>query len=105
DPAAAESADAALVHLFLESIEAAERGIDRGGDPAGGRAALARAHDLPEHRVIHVAATVVPDGRANRLRHRGEVLDQILGTLAGELRMLFERGVQIVDVRRVMLAV
>ena len=34
-----------------------------------------------------------------------EVLDQILGALALQLRMLLERGVQVVDVRRVMLAV
>src|SRR5690554_2735514 len=81
-PAAAEAPGAGLVHLFLERVEAAERGRDRFGNRTRGGAALARAHDLPEHRVVDVTATVVAHGRADVLGNRREVLDEVLGTLA-----------------------
>jgi hypothetical protein len=40
---------------------------------AGGRAAALRPHDLPEHRVVHVAAAVVPHGHPDVLRDLADV--------------------------------
>ena len=61
--------------------------------------------ELPEKAVIHVAPAVVADGAADRVRHRGEIFDQILGAFAGEFRRAFERLVDVGHVRLVMLVV
>ena len=49
-----------------------------------------------------MAAAVVADGAANVFRDGVEVADQIFGTFAEQLRMLFEGGVEILDVGTVM---
>src|SRR5437762_9786189 len=76
-PAAAEPADRRLLEFFLELVEAAERGVDRVGDRAGRCAPRFRPHDLPEHRVVHVAAAVVADRGAYGLRHAVDAANQI----------------------------
>src|SRR5690606_22237236 len=104
-PSAAEPAGARLVELFLESVETAEGRGDGLANRAGRRATLTRPHDLPEHRVIDVSAAVVAHGRTDVVGHRREILDEFLGALALERGVLLECGVEVVDVRRMMLAV
>ena len=50
-------------------------------------------------------AAVVAHGRADVLGHGAEVRDEVLDGLAPELGMLLDRGVEVVDVRLVVLAV
>src|SRR5471032_2094107 len=104
-PAAAEAADAGLLQLFLELVEAAERSGDRVRDFSGRRAARVRAHHLPEHRVVGVAAAVVAHRGADVFGHGVDALQQILDALRLQLGMLVERGVQIRHVGLVVLAV
>src|SRR5206468_1122140 len=54
-PAAAEALDPSVVHLLLKRLEASENGGDRFSERAGGLAAAAGAHDLPEEGVVCVA--------------------------------------------------
>src|SRR5262245_11415673 len=100
-PAAAEAARAGFVDLVLEGIEAAERA----GDRAGRRTAGVRAHDLPEHRVVGMAAAVVAHRRANVFGYRVDVAQQILDALGLQLGVLLQRSVEVRDVCVVMLAV
>ena len=74
-------------------------------DRAGRRAAGVRRHQLPEHRVVPVAAAVVAHRRLDVVRHAVDVLDQVVQALVVQLRVLVERGVQVGDVRLMMLAV
>jgi hypothetical protein len=60
---------------------------------------------FPEHGVIRVAAAMIPHGRANVLGNRVDALQQFLDALRLQLRILLERGVQISDVRLMMLPV
>ena len=78
---------------------------DRRSKRTGRRTTLAGTHELPEHRVVRVAAAVVADRGANVLRHGVDALQQILDALLLQLRVLFERRVQIRHVRRMMLVV
>ena len=103
-PAGAEAGRAAGVELLLEGVEAAEGRVDRRGQVAGGRAAAARAHDLPEEGVVGVAAAVVADGRADGRGQRVEVGEHLLDVRVGPLGAL-ERRVGLVDVGLVVLVV
>src|SRR5262249_26975764 len=71
-PAAAELIDAGGFEFFLEGIKAAEGLADGLADDSGNSASLVRAHNLPEHGVVHVAAAVVADYAANIFRQRAE---------------------------------
>ncbi len=76
--------------------------LDGFGDRAAGVASAFGLHDLPEHGVVDVAAAVVADraadvfGNAFRSRIKSSAL---LGLQFG---MLFERGIQVFHVGRVM---
>src|SRR4029079_9784701 len=94
--------DAGVLELLLEGVEAAELLVDRIGERAGRLAAAVGAHDLPEERVVEVAAGVVADGGA--VRDRVEVLEDLLDVLVGPLAA-FEGGVGLVDVSLVVLVV
>src|SRR5690349_1164479 len=59
-PAAAKPSDRGGFELLLELVEAAERAVERVGDRPRRSAAGFRRHDLPEHRMIQMAAAVVP---------------------------------------------
>src|SRR5439155_17853669 len=90
-PTGAEPCEASLVELLLERVETAERGGDGLRDVADGRAALSGAHDLPEHGVVNVTASVVAYGGADILRHGGAVvrqqfLDGLVGQVGGGLQ-------------------
>ena len=52
-----------------------------------------------------MAAAVVADGGADRLGQRVQVLDQVLDALRLQVGVRLERGVQVVDVGLVVLAV
>src|SRR5262245_32520304 len=104
-PAAAEAADGCLLQFLLELVEAAERSVDRIRNRAGRRATRLGPHDLPEHRVVRVAAAVVAHGGANVFRDGVDVLQQVVNALGLQLGMLLERRVQVRDVRVVMLPV
>src|SRR5271170_3802822 len=58
-PAGAELLRGGFVEELLEVFKGAEVGLDLSSDLAGGFAATARLHDLPEHGVVDVAAAVV----------------------------------------------
>ena len=77
----------------------------RVGDRAGRRAAGVRAHQLPEERVVPVAAAVVADRRLDVVRDAVDVLDQVVQALLMQLGVLVERGIEVGDVRLMMLAV
>ena len=104
-PSAPEPADGSFLQLFLELVEPAVRRIDGIGDGAGRRAARLRPHDRPEHRVVDVAAAIVPHGRADVVGHAVDAAQQVFDALGLELWMFLERRVQIRNVRVVMLPV
>ena len=98
--------DAGLGELLLEACRSRRTTTLIASPIAAGRlAALARAHDLPEHRVVDVTAAVVADGRLDVLGNAVDALDQLLDALLLQFRVLLERRVQVVDVGRVMLVV
>jgi hypothetical protein len=103
-PARAELADAGVLHLALEVVEGAEGVPDRSRQVAVGLAAPVRRHRLPEERVVEVAAAVVADRGALLLGDLGEVRDDLLDRLVGEVGAL-ERGVRLVHIRLVVLVV
>jgi hypothetical protein len=103
-PAAAELVDGRVVHLLLQVLDAAERLVDRVCEVALGLAAALRAHDLPEERVVGVAATVVADRFALVLGNAVEVAKDLLDRLVGPFRS-FEGRVRLVDVGLVVLVV
>ena len=71
---------------------------------AAGLAAAVRAHRLPEQRVVVVAAAVVADGAALRLRHLAQDRRGRPRSACRRARPL-QRGVRLVDVRLVVLVV
>src|SRR5208337_4298277 len=103
-PAGAEPRGPSLGKCFLEHGETAELTGQSGPDRARRLAATAWLHDLPEERVVGMAAAVVTHGRPDPLGQRVQVGDQGLDRLVLMVGMVLERGVQIVDVRRMMLA-
>ena len=95
----------AAFELFLEGVEAAEGLVDGIGKRAGRLAALVRAHDLPEHGVVHVPAAVVADRRADVLRQRCSDCASSLQRSCFAVGMFLDRRVQLGDVRRMVLVV
>ena len=104
-PAAAEAASRRLGELLFEGIEAAKGSVDRVGNLAGGRAAGVRRHPRPESAVIPLAAAVVTNGRTDGLRHLVDLAAQLFNGLGPEVRLLFQRRVQVIDVRLMMFSV
>src|SRR6476469_6698335 len=103
-PARPEALDAVLVERLLELVQAAPEVVDRRAEPAGGSTAAARAHDLPEERMVGMAADVVAHGRPDLLGQRVEHGQHLLD---GAVRVLGagKRLVRVVDVGLVMLVV
>ena len=77
-PAGAETGRGGLGEVFLELGEAAEFGVDRRGEPALGRAALAGTENLPEERMVGVTARVVADAATDGVGHLGEIGESLL---------------------------
>src|SRR5262249_13415156 len=80
-PPAAESRRARLRELLLERRETAKGLVDRGRKISFRRLRAARRHQLPDQRVVAVAATVVPHGGPLRLGYAIEVVEQLLDRL------------------------
>ena len=99
-PAAPEALHASVVDRSAQVVEGAERVLDRRAQHSAGLAASVRAHDLPEHGVVGVAAGVVPDGGLLVLGEGVEVREHALDRCIRELRPL-ERGVRVRHVRPV----
>jgi hypothetical protein len=55
--------------------------------------------------MVQVSAAVVANRRANRFGNRVEVGDEFFDRFVGQLRRLFERGVEVGDVSVVVLVV
>src|SRR5579875_81416 len=104
-PAGAELLGRRLVELLLESVEGAEVFLNLLCDRANGIAATLRLHQLPEHRVVDVAAAVVPHHGADLLGHAGQVLQQLFRGLLAELGVLLHRTVEVGDIGLVVLVV
>src|SRR5581483_5665788 len=75
-PAGAEAGHAGRRQLLFKLGETAERAVDGVRQFSGWLAAPFGAHDLPEHRVIDVAAAVVADGGSDVLGDDGAVIGQ-----------------------------
>src|SRR5580704_8715842 len=104
-PAAPELADGSLLEQFLDRVVAAERRLDRIGDPSFRGTAATGTHDGPEDRVIRVAAGIVANNSADVLWHLVDPPEQIFDGLGRKRRMILERLVGVGDVGRVVLVV
>ena len=91
------------LEFFLESIKAAEGLVDCVGNSARGIAALFRAHNLPEHGVVHVSAAIIANDAANVFRQRGQIADQLFRALASQFRVFLNCTVQLGNVSRMVL--
>src|ERR1041385_4332260 len=107
-PAAAELAGCGGGELLLEFREVAE-GLPNAVRERAARLATAAfaggRHDGPEQRVVVMAAGIVTNRRANVVGHAAQVAQQVFEVLVGQLRVLAQRVVEIVDVGLMMLAV
>src|ERR1700733_15924201 len=68
-PSAAELSHPGGVEFFLKSLEVAKSFLNHFADRAGGIASAFRLLDVPEHRVIHVAAALIAHRAAYILRY------------------------------------
>src|SRR6266545_503888 len=99
-PTTAEARDRSLRERLLELAEIA----DCLGERAVRLPAAVRAHHLPEHAVVRVAADVVANGGADVLRNDLDARQDVLDRAAVPLGAL-ERLVRVVDVSLVVLVV
>src|SRR5208337_613678 len=74
-PSGAEAPQARSLELILKSGEGTEARGDGSGQIALGLAASALLHQLPEERMVPVAAAIVADGIANVLRQAIQALE------------------------------
>src|SRR5437660_6318531 len=77
-PAGTKAFGARVVKGGLEGVERAECTLDGTGDGAGWLSTTVGLHDLPEHGVVDVTATIVADSGANALRHFIDTTHQVL---------------------------
>src|SRR5271155_3576216 len=104
-PAGAELLRRGVVELLLEGFEVAEVLANLRGNLAGGLAATALLHDVPEHGVVDVAAAVVADDGADILGNVVDVSQQVLGSVFAEFGVLLDGAIEVIDVGLVMLVV
>src|SRR5262249_37515939 len=105
-PAGAEARGGGGGEFFLEGGEAAEGGVDSGGQVAHRVASGAGAQDRPKHRVVVVAAGVVADGGADVFGDdRAVVRQKFFDRFVREVGGGFERFVGVRHVSGVMLVV
>src|SRR4051794_19426381 len=103
-PAAAELLGRGGADLPLQIPYRLEVGLDRVGKRTRWVAASVGGHELPEKRVVRVAAAVVADGGAQLVRQPVELAEQLLKRAGRPLGPL-ERGVQVCHVAGVVLVV
>ena len=101
DPARSEHARARLVEPRLQRVETAEIFRDLGSERVAGLSATG-AHDLPEHRVVGVAAEVVAHGGANQLGQRGKFRQHLLDRPRRDLWMVLGNRIEVADISTVM---
>ncbi len=104
-PARSELLRRRLVERLLEVLKRAEVRLDLVRNRARRFAATMRLHDLPEHRMVHMPAAVVLDHLADVLRNARQILQQLIGRLLAQLRMLLYRPVQVRHIGLVVLVV
>jgi hypothetical protein len=104
-PPAAESSSASRFELRLELLEVAERLGDRFREFSFRLAAALWRKQLPKHRMVRVAAAIVPDGAADVLGQTIDARDQLFSGFGGVVRRRFECLVHIGDVGGVVFAV
>jgi hypothetical protein len=102
-PTAAKATDTGLIDRVFERVETAEGGIRGRSELAGRLTTAAWAHDLPEHRVVDVAAAVVADRGPLVFRHPVKALYQFLGAHCLELGVAGNGVIDVGHVRAVML--
>ena len=96
-PARAELASAGGVEIVLEFFHAAEIAVDR-REYFAFRLTAVRAHDLPEHGVVGVAAEIVADGEFDAVVERVEIAEHVLDLRRSELRVGLGDVVDVGDV-------
>src|SRR6185312_16484796 len=98
-PARPEPRGPCFREVFLELGEPAEFAGYGRRQRARGFASATGLHDLPEERMVRVTAAVVPDRGSNPFGKRVKVGDELLDGLALMLRVILQRGVDVIDVR------
>ena len=105
-PAGPEAAHGGGAKPLFELVEVAEGTLEGLSKLASGLAACFGPHNLPEHRVVDMATTVVADRRADVFRRRGAVRgQQLFQALTGKLWSRFEGLVQVGHISGVVLSV
>src|SRR5690606_25690595 len=102
-PAATELAGGRCRKLLLEAGEGAKDRIDGLSEIAPGLATTIRGARRPEQRMVGVTATVIAHCRPDVVRDAVDAAQQILYRLAPQLGVLLQGGVQLVDIRLVVL--
>ncbi|MNE60328.1 hypothetical protein D3C80_1554660 [compost metagenome] len=103
-PATAEAGQRSLGEGFLETVESAQLLIDSLGQRAFGFPSAAGRHDVPEQRMVGVAASLIDHRRAQFFRQLLNGRHQLLHGPLGILGALDGR-VEVVDVGLVMFGV
>ena len=88
-PAGAKAFDTRVVKGGLEGVERAESTLDGTGDGAGRLSAAVGLHDLPEHGMVDVAASVIADDGANALGHFIDTTHQFFKRQRCKLSLVF----------------
>src|SRR6185437_8734677 len=105
-PSRPEAGRAGGGELLLELCEVAKGRTDRLAQATGRLASsLGGVEPKPEERVIPVTAAVVAHGGADTLRHLGEPHHEVIERTPSELRCFGDGGVEVGDVRAVVLVV
>ena len=104
-PTGAKAARSRGSELGFEVGERAESGLDGAREIALRLASAALLHNLPEHGVVPMAATVVANGGADGVGNGVKIPQQVFQRFRLQAGMAFQRLVQIVDVRAVVLVV
>src|SRR5262249_54148232 len=97
-PTGAKPLHASIVECGFEGIEGAEGGVDRVCQFASGCATTVGLHNGPEHSVVGVATSVVAYRCTDILRYIIDMPQKLVNRYRSELRLILDRGVQIVDI-------
>src|SRR5215468_1018938 len=104
-PAGAEAAETRRLDGSLHLLKVTEGSIDGAVEIARGLAGAAGRHQLPEERMVPMAAQVVADGNADRFGGSSQIGQGLIDWLGGEIWPLLYEPVEVVDVGRVVVVV
>jgi hypothetical protein len=99
------SAIGCRLHGGIHLVDITEGAIDGTLQIASRRLRSAGCHQVPEERMIPVAAEVVAHRRSHGVGHGRKAGEDFLGRLAGQIAMLLHQAVEVADERIVMVAV